>query len=96
MRKRFSHLLIAIHGRDGPTLAPREVLPKLAIGILTLVLITACSPESSQDSAVQACAAKLFPGYDGTRLDECMKVCKVCGNGNTVTCSTSCKLKGAN
>ena len=71
-------------------------LPKLSMGVLILLAIAACSPESSQGAGEKACAAKLFPNYDATRLDQCMSVCKICGNGNTVTCSTSCQLKGAN
>jgi hypothetical protein len=72
-------------------------LPKLAIGslIFALLAIVACSPESAQNDPEKTCALKLYPNYDVTRLDQCMNVCKSCRNGNTVTCSTSCKLKGA-
>jgi hypothetical protein len=71
---------------------------KVTIGFLgfALLAVAACSPESAQNDAEQVCAAKLYPDYDAKRLDQCMNVCKTCRNGNTVTCSTSCKLKGAN
>jgi hypothetical protein len=73
-------------------------LSKLAVGFLAFasLAIAACSPESAPNDAEQACALKLYPGYDETRLDQCMNVCKSCRSGTTVTCSTSCKLKGAN
>jgi hypothetical protein len=73
-------------------------LSKLAIGFLVFIplVIVACSPESAQNDDEQTCAVKLYPNYDVTRLDQCMAVCKSCRAGNTVTCSTSCKLKGAN
>jgi hypothetical protein len=71
---------------------------KITIGFLifAMLAVVACSPEGAQSDAEQACASKLYPNYDVTRLDQCMNVCKSCRNGNTVTCSTSCKLKGAN
>ena len=72
-------------------------MPKRTIGFLVFVslAVVACSPESAQNDAEQTCALKLYPNYDETRLDQCMAVCKSCRSGNTVTCSTSCKLKGA-
>ena len=73
-------------------------MPKLAIGLLVLasLVITACSQEAAQKDSEQICMSKLYPNYDETQLDQCMAVCKSCRHGNTVTCTTSCKLKGAN
>jgi hypothetical protein len=71
---------------------------KLAIGCIAFasLAIVACSPKTAQNDAEQTCALKLYPDYDQTRLDQCMAVCKSCRSGTIVTCSTSCKLKGAN
>ena len=63
------------------------------LAIASLVVV-ACTPEAAQTDE-QICTSKLYPSYDATRLDQCMAVCKSCRNGNTVTCSTSCKRKGA-
>lgn len=62
---------------------------------LAMIAVAACTPEAAEPDGERACAAKLYPKYEVTRLDQCMAVCKSCRGGNTVTCSTSCKLKGA-
>jgi hypothetical protein len=65
--------------------------------LLTIVALTsvACNSDSADTNDERMCAVRLFPNYDETRLDQCMDVCKRCRRGNTITCSTSCKLKGA-
>ena len=71
-------------------------MQKLVITILAIALLVgACKPEAAQTDEERICTAKLYPNYDVTRMDQCMDVCKSCRSGNTVTCSTSCKLKGA-
>jgi hypothetical protein len=73
-------------------------VPKVTIGYLFCVLfcVPGCSKRDAAADIEQACAIKLYPHYQETRLDQCLEVCKSCRGGNTVTCSTSCKLKGAN
>jgi hypothetical protein len=44
---------------------------------------------------LQSCSQKERVHGDARQLSQCMDVCKACMNGNTVTCSTSCRLKGA-
>jgi hypothetical protein len=68
--------------------------------LATLLIIAAfanvaCDQESADAKDERVCASRIFPDYDETHLDQCMTVCKRCRRGNTVTCSTSCKLKGA-
>lgn len=72
-------------------------MPKLAIGLLAFALlaVAACSKEAAQKDPEQACAAKVHKNYDAKRLDECVDVCKVCSGGTTISCTTSCRLKGA-
>ncbi len=41
------------------------------------------------------CIAQRYKDYDARQLSQCVDVCKACMNGNTATCNTSCKLKGA-
>ena len=72
-------------------------LQKFIIGLLaiaSLVIVTWTS-EAAQTDEERICTLKLYPNYDPKRLDQCMDVCKSCRRGTTVTCSTSCKLKGA-
>jgi hypothetical protein len=76
----------------GETCLHKLVITLLAIGALALA---GCKPEAAEPDSERACALKLFPKYSETLVDQCMAVCKTCGKGNTVTCSTSCKLKGA-
>jgi hypothetical protein len=41
------------------------------------------------------CIAQHYAAYDAKQLSQCVDVCKVCMRGNTVTCNTSCRLRGA-
>ncbi len=66
-----------------------NVLTALAIGL------SSCSKEDGYTEQQRACIAQRYANYDARQLSQCMDVCKACMNGNTVTCSTSCKLKGA-
>jgi hypothetical protein len=65
------------------------------------VLITAaiglagCSRETTYTEQERICIAQRYSDYDAKRLSQCVDVCKACMNGNTVTCNTSCRLKGA-
>jgi hypothetical protein len=67
------------------------------MALLMTFLLMACSSggDGNATAAEQKCAAKLYQNYNEKALDQCMNVCKSCRGGNTVTCSTSCKLKGA-
>jgi hypothetical protein len=73
-------------------------LRKLTIGLLVFALpvIAACSKKSAQKDPDLVCASKVHKDYDPTRMDECIDVCKVCSGGTTISCTTSCRLKGAN
>jgi hypothetical protein len=42
-----------------------------------------------------ACARNVFPSYNPKVFDQCVAVCKQCERGVTVTCTTACKLRGA-
>lgn len=42
-----------------------------------------------------ACTARLYSPYNPKNLEQCMTVCMVCSAGVKTTCSTSCKLRGA-
>jgi hypothetical protein len=65
------------------------VLTALVIGL------TSCSQEAEYTDQQRQCIAQRHNQYDAKQLSQCVDVCKVCMNGNNVTCNTSCKLKGA-
>jgi hypothetical protein len=69
----------------------RTLSPCLAAAML----LTACSKEPEYTDQQRACIAKQYTVYEARRLDQCVKVCIACMSGNTVTCTTSCKLRGA-
>jgi hypothetical protein len=58
-------------------------------------IVVSCSPESDETGSTNKCATNLYPSYDPKLRYQCMDVCIKCDHGNTVTCSTSCFLKGA-
>ena len=65
------------------------VLTASAIGLAS------CSQEVEYTDQQRACITQRYKDYDARQLSQCVNVCKACMNGNTVTCNTSCKLKGA-
>jgi hypothetical protein len=68
----------------------RSVLIALAVGLAS------CSQEQAGYSdAERACIAQRHYDYDAKQLSQCVDVCKYCLKGTTVTCNTSCRLKGA-
>ena len=67
-----------------------------AIALILALGAASCSPDPEvTDSATNKCATNLHPSYNPKARDQCVDVCIKCSNGNTVTCSTSCMLKGA-
>lgn len=63
-----------------------------------LALLVFGAPSCSQSDVtgvVDVCAAELYPSYNPKLLEQCVAVCKKCQHGVTVTCTTSCTLKGA-
>jgi len=68
-----------------------------SLGALTAVAIglASCSQEVEYSDQQRACIAQRYTNFDAKNLYQCVDVCKSCMKGNTVTCNTSCKLKGA-
>jgi hypothetical protein len=84
----------------GPELASRDAAEpshKQLAGLLMAAAIglASCSQEVEYTGQQRACIAQRHTSYDARNLNQCVDVCKACMNGNTVTCNTSCKLKGA-
>jgi hypothetical protein len=72
------------------------------VQLRSLVLLTAlaaglasCSQEVEYTDQQRSCIAQRYTNYDARQLSQCVDVCKACMRGNTVTCNTSCRLRGA-
>jgi hypothetical protein len=83
-------------GRD-PFAIRWVVLPAIVMVVVALValVLTYWSAEPEYSDQQRACIAQRYPNFDAKKLSQCVDVCKACMNGNTATCNTSCKLKGA-
>lgn len=66
----------------------------IALAALALGLAS-CSQEMEYTEQQRSCIAERYASYDAKHLNQCVDVCKACMRGNTVTCNTSCKLRGA-
>jgi len=64
-------------------------LTVLAIGL------AACSQEVEYTPEQRVCIAQHYASYDAKQISQCVDVCRACMRGNTVTCNTSCRLRGA-
>jgi hypothetical protein len=65
--------------------------------IACALLALACGACHADDDVTGStkCANEVFKSYNPKVLEQCVAVCKQCERGTTVTCSTSCNLKGA-
>lgn len=66
----------------------------VAMAVVSVVASSCSQEEAKQTDQQRICISRLYAKYNLKDLDQCMNVCKSCLGGNTVTCSTSCKLKG--
>jgi hypothetical protein len=66
-----------------------------ALVIAMALTISACNEADESTGASDACARTVFPAYNPKVFDQCVAVCKQCEHGVTVTCTTACKLRGA-
>ena len=69
------------------------------VAVLILGLMTAaCNPEqdvTGSTATAAACPMRSYSSYNPRDMNQCVAACKACDHGNTVTCTTSCTLKGA-
>jgi len=66
----------------------------LGVALIALTLIY-WRAEAEYSDQQRACITQRYGQFDARKLTQCVDVCKACMKGNTVTCNTSCKLKGA-
>lgn len=67
----------------------------LVILMLLALGLSACSQEMEYTPEQRSCIAQHYSSYDAKQLNQCVDVCRLCMKGNTVTCNTSCRLRGA-
>jgi hypothetical protein len=67
----------------------------LSLLVLPVMFLAGCSKEPEYTDQQRVCIAKLYSSYDAKQMNQCVNVCKSCMGGSTVTCTTSCDLKGA-
>lgn len=65
------------------------------LAVFALVFVTGCAKDDEFTPEQKLCVAQIYAKYDPSRLEECVDACRKCKGGNTVTCTTSCKLRGA-
>jgi len=67
-------------------------LPAVMILALTMA---ACNQEQDITGSTPVCAMRNYSSFNPRDMSQCVAACKACDRGNTVTCTTSCTLKGA-
>jgi hypothetical protein len=67
----------------------------VAVIIFTGLTLAACEPEQDITGSTAACAVRTYSSYNPKDINQCVNACKSCDRGTTVTCTTSCTLKGA-
>ena len=69
---------------------------RFAVLIAAAFVMASCSPAEEVTGSIHAkCANELFTSYNRKVMNQCVAVCLKCDHGSTITCSTSCTLKGA-
>jgi hypothetical protein len=63
--------------------------------LATAIGLASCSQEVEYTDQQRVCIAQRYKDFDARMLSQCIEVCKACMSGNSITCNTSCKLKGA-
>jgi hypothetical protein len=70
-------------------------LPRFVILMAASIILASCSQEVEYSDQQRVCIAQRYSQYDARNLNQCVDVCRLCMKGNTVTCNTSCRLRGA-
>ena len=68
---------------------------RLALAIAMALMVSACNQADAPPGPNDACARNVFPNFNPKIFDQCVAVCKQCERGVTTTCTTACKLRGA-
>ncbi|MBR0839699.1 hypothetical protein JQ607_05775 [Bradyrhizobium liaoningense] len=67
---------------------------RLVAVIMFALMTAACDQEQDITGSTPACPMRNY-SYNPRDMNQCVNACKSCDHGTTVTCATSCSLKGA-
>lgn len=67
---------------------------RLVAVIIFALMTAACDQEQDITGSTSACPMRNY-SYNARDMNQCVNACKSCDRGTTVTCTTSCTLKGA-
>ena len=82
------------HGRC--FVSASECGPMRLLAVIMFALMTAaCNQEQDITGSTASCPVRNYSSYNARDMNQCVNACKSCDHGNTVTCTTSCTLKGA-
>ncbi len=68
---------------------------RLLAVIIFALMTAACNQDQDVTGSTPVCQLRNFSSYNPRDMNQCVNACKSCDHGNTVTCTTSCTLKGA-
>ncbi|MFT4119791.1 hypothetical protein [Bradyrhizobium sp.] len=63
--------------------------------VLFALTLAACNQEQDITGSTATCPMRTYSTFNARDMNQCVSACKACDHGNTVTCTTSCTLKGA-
>jgi len=67
---------------------------RLIAVIIVALMTAACDQEQDITGSTPICPLR-NTSYNPRDMNQCVSACKSCDRGTTVTCTTSCTLKGA-
>lgn len=67
---------------------------RLVAVIMFALMTAACDQEQDITGSTSTCPMRNH-SYNPRDMKQCVNACKSCDRGTTVTCTTSCTLKGA-
>jgi hypothetical protein len=68
---------------------------RVVVLFASALILVGCRDNQATGSFNTSCAEKLYSQYNPKNFDQCVTVCNKCERGTTTTCTTSCRLKGA-
>ena len=78
------------------SLSGASTMRAIIIIVLCAAALAGCKPENNDvTGSIDTCISKLYTPYNPKDMKQCVAVCITCERGVMTTCSTSCKLKGA-
>ena len=63
--------------------------------LVLAIILAGCRNDEQTGSVNASCVEKLYPSYNPRSFEQCVNVCNKCEAGTVATCTTSCRLRGA-